>query len=105
MTGRLVIPPEVAADVETIDAWWRANRPLAPNLFVDEFTYACEMLVGMPGVGRPYPNPDVPEARRILLRASRYPVYYRQHREDVVLISVWSGCRGTGPDLGRPPHD
>jgi plasmid stabilization system protein ParE len=103
MTRRLVIPPEIVADIQAIHACWRTNRPLAPNLFIDEFNYACEMLVGMPRVGRPYPNPDVPEARRVLLRATRYHVYYREHRDDVVLIAVWSGLRGTGPDLSRAP--
>ena len=34
MTRRLVIPPEIVADVQAIHAWWRTNRPLAPNLFI-----------------------------------------------------------------------
>jgi hypothetical protein len=56
MTRRLVIPPEIVADVQAIQGWWRTNRPLAPNLFIDEFNYACEMLLGMPGSGDPTPT-------------------------------------------------
>lgn len=99
MTRRLLIPPEIAADIKAIGLWWRQNRPLAPHLFIDEFAYAAEMLLSMPGVGRPYPNPEVPEARRILLRATRYHVYYRQRGDDVILMAVWSALRGSGPDL------
>ena len=40
--------------------------------------------------------------RRVLLRATRYHVYYVVHDEAVIVLSVWSALRGTEPDLALP---
>jgi plasmid stabilization system protein ParE len=42
--------------------------------------------------------------RRILLRATRYHVYYVSNAETVLILAVWSAVRGAGPDLKRLLH-
>jgi plasmid stabilization system protein ParE len=99
MNARIVVPPEVQAEIAAIDAWWRENRPAAPELFLEELAASCELLAGAPRIGREYSHPSVTDVRRVLLRSTRYHVYYKIHEEDVVLLAVWSGLRGHGPDL------
>jgi hypothetical protein len=35
----------------------------------------------------------------VLLRASRFHVYYVEQRPRVVVLAVWSAVRGRGPNL------
>lgn len=99
MTARIVVTPEAEEQIRTIDAWWRRERPAAPGLFCEELAAAFSLLAGAPQIGRRYPHAAVPEVRRILLRSSRYHVYYRIHGEDVAVLVVWSAVRGSGPEL------
>jgi plasmid stabilization system protein ParE len=55
----------------------------------------------MPRLGRRIAHPEVVFLRRILMRASRYHVYYVTDGEIVMILAVWSAVRGSGPDLGR----
>ena len=102
MTARVVVPPEVQAQIDGIDAWWCEHRPRAPELFLQELAAGCELLAGAPRIGRKYPHPKLRNVRRVLLRSTRYHVYYKVYENDVVLLAVWSGLRGSGPDL-KPP--
>lgn len=103
MTFKLVTTPEADNQIRTIDSWWRENRTAAPNLFSEELAAALELLEVIPNIGRSYPHPTVKDVRRILLRATRYHVYYVPPRDAVVVLSVWSAVRGSGPDLKSPP--
>ncbi len=42
MIKPVTLAPEAEAQVRAVDAWWRSERPLAPNLFVDELAEALE---------------------------------------------------------------
>ncbi|MBI2933720.1 MAG: type II toxin-antitoxin system RelE/ParE family toxin [Planctomycetes bacterium] len=99
MTTRVVVTPEAARQVRTINGWWRRERPAAPDLFAQEVAAAFALLNGAPLAGRHYPHPTVSDVRRILLRSSRYHVYYRIHQRDVIILAVWGAVRGTGPEL------
>jgi uncharacterized protein (TIGR04222 family) len=58
------------------------------------------LVAAAPQLGRPYGATDVPGARRVLMRATRYHVYYvPEGEEDVVVLAVWSAVRGRGPRL------
>jgi hypothetical protein len=37
--------------------------------------------------------------RRLLLRATRYHVYYRVREETLEVLALWHATRGTGPGL------
>ena len=99
MTARIVVAPEAEDQVRAIDSWWQRERPAAPGLFAEELAASFVLLSNAPLAGRRYPHPTVSEVRRVLLRSTRYHVYYRLHENDVVILAVWSGVRGSGPDL------
>lgn len=103
MTVRLFIPPEVEEQIRAIDTWWRENRPAAPSLFVEELAVCFELLKSAPDVGRRYPHPTVKGVRRLLLRSSRYHVYYTSGEDVVIILSVWNAVREAGPDLTSLP--
>jgi len=99
VTTRVVITLEAAEQIRIIDGWWRRERPAAPLLFSEEFADALALIAGAPQAGRLYPHLTVSEVRRILLRSSRYHVYYKIHEVDVIILAVWSAVRGSGPEL------
>ena len=100
MNQRVAIAPEAEAQVRAIAPEWRSERPLAPNLFVDELAETFEMLRHFAGAGQRVRHRNVPDVRRVLLRASRFHVYYVEERPRVVVLAVWSAVRGRGPHLG-----
>ena len=98
MTARIVVTGEAEQQARTIDTWWRQERPAAPGLFTEELAAAFALLGDAPEAGRRYPHPTVSDVRRILLRSTRYHVY-RLQENDVIVLAVWSGVRGSGPEL------
>lgn len=99
---RVLLVPEAREQVETIDDWWRENRPASPDLFLEELSSALDLLATAPNLGRRYPHTTVKGVRRVLMRSSHYHVYYVASAEMVMVLSVWSGQRGVGPDLSSP---
>lgn len=96
---RLLVAPEAAAQAEAIGRWWRENRPAAPDLFASELESALAALLVAPRLGAAVEHPTVSGLRRVLLRATRFHVYYRLRTEEVQVVAVWSALRGRGPDL------
>ena len=96
---RVVVSPEAEAHIRAIDSWWQANRPQAPHLFVDELAEAIETLRHFAGAGQRVPDAGVQGTRRVLMRSSRYHVYYVEMGAEVFVLAVWSAVRGRGPDL------
>lgn len=99
MTARIVVTPEAEEQARAIDTWWRRERPAAPALFAEEFAASLALLGDAPFAGRRYRHTTVPEVRRLLLRSTRYHVYYRPHESHLVVLAVWSAIRGSGPEL------
>jgi plasmid stabilization system protein ParE len=91
--------PEADAQVGTIDEWWRENRSSAPDLFLDELTVCFDVIGHTPHIGRVYRQSPVPGTRRILLKSSRYHVYYVPGPAEVTVLAVWHAQRGVGPPL------
>jgi plasmid stabilization system protein ParE len=88
---------EAKAEVARIDAWWRANRRAAPDLFISELDRVTLALEDNPALGVRYePKPGV---RRMLLRQTRYHLYFVEEVERVLVVAVWSAYRGRGPSL------
>jgi plasmid stabilization system protein ParE len=85
--------------IAAIDAWWRVNRTKAPDLFLDELADAFALIEAAPELGRPWTSSEVPGVRRVVMRATRYHVYYRVDPDGVVVLAVWSAVRGRGPRL------
>ncbi|MBC8068544.1 MAG: type II toxin-antitoxin system RelE/ParE family toxin [Deltaproteobacteria bacterium] len=92
--------PEADRRIEAIDAWWRANREKAPDLFEEELALAVRMLADAPGIGKRYLH-ATGGIRRVLLRSTRNHVYYVEHEDRVLVVAVWGAVKGAGPDLNR----
>jgi plasmid stabilization system protein ParE len=99
VSAQIVVSPEAEAQIRAIDRWWRENRAAAPEPFTQELSQISATLEAMPFAGHAVPHPEVKDLRRILLRACRCHLYYVAAEETVVVLSVWSAVKGTGPDL------
>ncbi len=97
----VAVVPVAEVQVEGIDEWWRANRLAAPSLFREEFAVAIELISSAPRIGRRQRRAGIPGLRRVLLRATRYHVYYAPSADGLSLyvLAVWSSLRGKGPPL------
>lgn len=102
MIRRVRTTPEADAQIAAIDEWWRRHRLAAPDLFLDELQASLDLVAGAPAIGRSYPQSPVPATRRILLRRSRYHVYYVAPESEVWILAVWHAQRGSGPPLRLP---
>jgi plasmid stabilization system protein ParE len=91
--------PEADTQIRTIDDWWRENRRVSPDLFLDELSRAFDMIAAAPHIGRLYRRSPVAGTRRVLLRGTRYHVYYVPREREVKVLAVWHGERGVGPPL------
>ena len=99
MTLELIVPPKVELQIAEIDLWWRTHREKSPELFAEELSAAFQTISTTPRVGRRCRSSSHPSTRRLLLRATRFHVYYVEDVEVIVILSVWSAVRGFGPDL------
>lgn len=93
--------PEVEIQIREIDAWWQENRAAAPDVFLDELSEAFELIASMPQIGRLYRQSPVPNVRRLLLRGSRYHLYYVPRTDEVMVLAIWHAQRGVGPPLRK----
>jgi plasmid stabilization system protein ParE len=75
-------------------AWWRLNRFAAPHLLRDEMYVAKKLLSEFPEAGELDEMRDG-EIRRLLLRGSRYLLYYRVDHSlrRVEILTVWHAQR------------
>ena len=69
MSRRVSTTPEGDAQIRTIDGWWRENRRASPG------------------------------TRRLLLKGTRYHVYYVSVDGEVRVLAIWHAKRGAGPPL------
>jgi plasmid stabilization system protein ParE len=92
--------PRALAEAKRMKAWWRRNRPAAPDAFERELNAALDRIVQAPRLGRLYEEGDlgVP-VRRVLLPKTLNHVYYAMDGDDVVVLSVWGALHDRGPKL------
>ncbi len=99
MTLPVVVALEAERQAGAIDRLWRMNRSAAPGLFRDELAAALEFISLAPFAGRHYQRSKTPGVQRVLLRSTRYHVYYVVRDPDALVVAAWSAVRGAGPDL------
>ena len=104
MTPRIVLAAEARIALKDSVSWWRANRPLAPRLLLEEFERAIDLLKELPDVGTRYDRATFPGVRKIFLRRSSYWLFYLHDRDNsiIYILTVWSAARGSGPPLRKP---
>lgn len=99
MTHRIELTDDAAAQAEAADAWWRANRLAAPELFGDELAYALDLLATMAPLTQVWAELEGKHVRRIGLPRTRYALYFVVEGDLVTIHAVWHGTRGSGPPL------
>ena len=100
---RTVIVPEAESQIREIDDWWRENRQASPGLFAQELGATIALIEAWPLLGRRRRHAAIPGLRRVLLRATRYHLYYVPgEKEQLFVLAVWSAVRGRGPRLRAP---
>jgi len=70
-----VLAPRAKADLITIHAGIAAERPQAAGRIILMLRDVCQRLADHPGIGRPWPEPGVTDAR--IYTKDGYTVVYR----------------------------
>jgi plasmid stabilization system protein ParE len=92
------LSPEAREEIRGAVSWWKANRPKGPRLLRDELRTAFTLLEAQPLAGLAAPGaPESSGIRFLLLRGSRFLLYYSVHEEDVEVLRLWHTSRGTRP--------
>lgn len=82
-----------AQDADVADAWWRANRD-ARELFSNELVAAVLLLAEAPRAGqRLTRSTEANELRRLILRKTRYLVFYAVTPTGVDILRIWHPAR------------
>jgi len=87
-------------DADRHDAWWRANRPAAPDLLIRELLQVLELLEGNPNLGALYDATHFEgPVRRLLMRKTERHVYFGHLDNELVVLANWGARRARGPKL------
>jgi plasmid stabilization system protein ParE len=98
---RVVFHPRAVEDVMRIEMWWTANRPAARDLFQRELETTLTAVAGSPMLGAiSTADDEFPDVHRILMRRTRYYVYYRVIGDVLEVLAIWHTARGGGPTFG-----
>jgi plasmid stabilization system protein ParE len=101
---RVTVAPEAVVDVVQISAWWRKNRPRAPELFVTELDDALLLLAEHPELGARVRSKRVANARVVELSRSRYRVFYQvvTRTGEILVLHVRHASRRPLAGVQRP---
>ena len=70
--------------VQQASQWWRENRSGATDLFEKELRRAFDLLAGLPQIGQPVANVELPDVRRLFLRRIEYHLYYQPQHNGIL---------------------
>ncbi len=100
MSFRVIVAASAERQSWLISDWWLLNRPKAPRLFEEEFAWGLTFLETAPYAGARVTNNSV-GVRRLLLRKSRYHLYYRINEPArlVEVLAIWHASQADGPPL------
>ena len=76
----LKVSRQALSDIRAADAWWRANRPTARELFSLELRQAFRLLEEQPQLGSAAADSAAQGIRRLYLRGTRYFLYFSPRR-------------------------
>jgi plasmid stabilization system protein ParE len=95
----VVLTRRAERQLEAALAWWKANRPAAPDLLSDEVLRAVELLGIQPAMGSKARGEQFRGVRRVLLESVGYHLYYRVRPvlRRVEILAVWHARRGGKP--------
>jgi plasmid stabilization system protein ParE len=98
---QVVVTFRAAAEIRAAAAWWRENRPAAPEALGEDLERAFTLLALQPQIGTPARNERLAGVRRVLLARVRYHLYYRviESPPRLEVLALWHASRGAGPGL------
>jgi plasmid stabilization system protein ParE len=98
--SRIVVMPRARDEILRIDAWWQKERALAPDTFSRELRAAMALLRVLPNCGRVCDALGFEGVRRLLLRRTRYYLYYRfdTRRKTIIILAIRHTSRGPTED-------
>ena len=94
--SRILVMPRAGDEILRIGAWWRRERALAPDTFSREFRAAIALLRVLPNCGRVCNALGFEGVRRLLLRRTRYHLYYRfdSRMKTIIILAIRHTSRG-----------
>jgi plasmid stabilization system protein ParE len=95
------IDRRAAREIEEAAAWWRTNRPAAPEAFEENLTAALDLLATQPIAGSGSKSSRLRGVRRVYLSRVRYHLYYRADIAGgkIDVLACWHASRGRSPQL------
>ena len=97
---KLRVSARAQRETDRTDAWWRKNRPAAPDLFLRELVYVVELLMHSPTLGTAYEAEHFEGAvHRVPLERSERHLFYGQLGDELVILCIWGARRKRGPKL------
>jgi toxin ParE1/3/4 len=92
----------IFCDVQDIVRYLRRRSPTAANRFVVEFKATLDVLVTMPGVGRPRPEFGIAGLRSWRVGGFRkHLLFYEDLPDRIRVLRVLHGSRDLQAELGR----
>jgi len=88
-----------AEHIRVAEAWWRTNRPKAPNAIREELERASALVAAQPEIGSRARNVKLGGVRRVHLARIRYHLYYRvsEASRQIEILDFWHASRGSQP--------
>ena len=103
MSGPLeIVVSALAADqIRAADAWWRVNRPKAPNAIREDLARASSLIAIQPDLGARARNASLVGVRRLHLARIRYDLYYlvEETRTQLEILALWHSSRASLPPI------
>jgi plasmid stabilization system protein ParE len=99
------LPVEVTAmaaqQIRAAEAWWRTNRPGAPDAVHHELQRAFTLIASQPRIGGNAAGLELANVRRIYLPVIKQFLYFHvvSPPERVQVVALWHSRRGSGPPI------
>jgi plasmid stabilization system protein ParE len=90
-----------AQHIGVAKAWWRDNRPAAPQAIDQELKRAFTLIASQPTAGARATDVELPNVRRVFLPRVKYYLYYHlvSAPERIEVVAFWHARRGHGPPI------
>jgi len=98
---RLVVTKKAESQIRSAADWWVENRGSATKVLTDELEGAFNLITLHPFSGAAATNVRLAGVRRVLLRRTRFHVYYKvnESQQIVQILAFWHTSRGSGPTV------
>lgn len=99
MSRRITVSPQAIRQIDTALQWWTDNRSGVPGLLASEIETAFGRLQLHPTAGEQVRSRHGGSIRRLILRRSRYWLYYFVSENEIEVLALWHQNRGVLPPL------